>query len=290
MTTKQIFLGGANFGAPYGICSNMPFDEKELNQILKWSQQNIDGLDLAEDYQDANRRISKQTGKLRLATKIDLIKMETKGEIHRFVTESLFQVGRESYDVLYVRFPQVYDNFKNTKYLWQYLLEIKERGLIKHLGASIYETDEIGRAIEIFNGIEVFQVPANLANRSFPAFLEGNREKVTNYKFYVRSVFLQGLLLMQEDSVPNHLKQILEFRKSLSISAAEQGSNVLELCLSYIKQLPWVDGIVVGTTSLQELQETVSTWKSKKQISFEFLKGKNDLPKKIIDPRLWREY
>ena len=103
-------------------------------------------------------------------------------------------------------------------------------------------------------------------------------------RFVVRSIFLQGLLLMPLDEIP---KGLVESKKSIrQIQAYSEFLRVapLDLCLAYAHAIPWADSLVIGAATALQLSEIVRSnilllngWESKIET----------LSDELLDPRRW---
>ena len=83
-------------------------------------------------------------------------------------------------------------------------------------------------------------------------------------EIHVRSIFLQGLLLMSKSDRPekfNHWKEIWEV---LDAWLLEYDITAVEAAIGFAMDNPYIDKIVVGVDNIQQLEEILSiTLKSK---------------------------
>jgi aryl-alcohol dehydrogenase-like predicted oxidoreductase len=102
--------------------------------------------------------------------------------------------------------------------------------------------------------------------------------------FMVRSIFLQGLLLMEAMSVPSKLHLVQPQLKSLNEFANKQKVKVLDLCLAYAYSISWASGIVIGVASLAQLKEIIA---SASTLPEDWASTITTLPSELLDPRKW---
>lgn len=141
-------------------------------------------------------------------------------------------------------------------------------------GYSIYETKEE----EIFSGdVEMLMVPANILDRRF---IPHERDKEFGWSFIVRSVFLQGLLLMEE--LPDWLPAIpkVMIRVFQKASRAE-GYEPYEAALGYVLGLDEIDRVIVGVNSAKQLEQLVKVKPLKWDYDFSIT------DENVLDPRRW---
>ena len=77
---------------------------------------------------------------------------------------------------------------------------------------------------------------------------------------HTRSVFLQGLLLtedIQKWSCANvsNPKDVINWLNA--ITKEQNRESVIETCLAYVHSQNWIDGIVVGVDTQQQLQDNL---------------------------------
>ena len=69
---------------------------------------------------------------------------------------------------------------------------------IKKIGVSIYKNDQLNKVFKVTK-INVVQLPLNIIDRYFLASYLINLEK--KFEIQIRSIFLQGLLLTNKNSI-----------------------------------------------------------------------------------------
>ena len=145
------------------------------------------------------------------------------------------------------------------------LLEIRQCGLLERCGVSVYTPEQLEKALEY--PIDLVQFPLNILDGRFLPYLRQLRR--AGVEIHVRSVFLQGLLLM--DNPPFAREEVEEIRKR---------GDPLEVCLGYVMTQD-VDAIVVGVNRARELEKLL-------QVQPYETEGIMTDPW-IIDPRVWGE-
>ena len=131
----------------------------------------------------------------------------------------------------------------------------------------------------------------NILNQTF---LEKNLLKTLKNKkieIHGRSIFLQGLLLLDHKKIPKNLinnKALIRFFKFIKNTKI----SPLEHCIKFVQNIKEIDKFVVGFNSLDQLKQFLKCLKNINQINinrkiYDSLKSK-DL--KIIDPRKWNYY
>jgi aryl-alcohol dehydrogenase-like predicted oxidoreductase len=141
------------------------------------------------------------------------------------------------------------------------LLKAKQDGIIEKAGVSVYTPEQLERALKY--PIDIVQIPLSIVDGRFLPYLPMLRER--GIEIHARSVFLQGVLLM--DDPPFLKEQVKQIRKR---------GNPVDVCLGYVMAQD-VDAVVVGVNSAEELRRLAQV----KPFQTERIEGEE------IDPRKW---
>lgn len=152
----------------------------------------------------------------------------------------------------------------NGDQIYEQLQEFKSQQKVLKIGSSVYCPEETRAIIERYD-IDIIQLPINLFDQRFA--LTGTLEalKTQNVEIHSRSTFLQGLLLMELDSLPGYFAP---FKSHIKRYFEKRGENALVPAIQYVKQLALVDYLVVGATSVTELAQIVSAFKQECHLNF----------------------
>ena len=192
----KLILGTVQLGVDYGISKKKPTLEQSLEILNYCLENNIDTFDTAQDYGNCEKIISNITNKnINIITKInfhskdknlidyDLILEKVKNSINNLKVNNI-------YTLLLHRF----DDFV-CKDLVDNLFKIKNNGVIKNIGVSVYTVEE---AIEVLNDkrFTIIQIPFNyLDNQWNNEEFKNLIKKRNDVEIHVRSIFLQGILV-----------------------------------------------------------------------------------------------
>jgi aryl-alcohol dehydrogenase-like predicted oxidoreductase len=104
---------------------------------------------------------------------------------------------------------------------------------------------------------------------------------------HVRSVFLQGVLLMASDRLPVHLRKAGSRLATLQSDAAAAGVPIAAAALQYVATQPAVSRIVFGVQNAAELYSNVDMFTATPSgLKLDFRNYRID-DREIIDPRCW---
>lgn len=168
------------------------------------------------------------------------------------------------------------------------LLELVENGLIRHVGVSVYTPEYALRALET-EGIDIIQLPSNMFDRRFESAGIFDIAAEKNVTVYVRSVFLQGLVLMGKEELPEQFYSCLPYIESAEALAREFGVDRGGLALGFAKKAYPEANIVFGAETPDQVRLNLSYWA--KQYSEEMVvrirKEFEHVPESICNPLLW---
>src|SRR5208282_2683516 len=71
---------------------------------------------------------------------------------------------------------------------------------------------------------------------------------------FVRSVFLQGVLLMTPERLPDHLKAFAPLLAALADAARRSGRSIPELLVTAVRDVPGVTSVVIGVDTASQLE------------------------------------
>ena len=108
-------------------------------------------------------------------------------------------------------------------------------------------------------------------------------------KIYVRSIFLQGLLLMEKKNRPKYFLNFEENLKSWDKYCKFSYENRVMNALNFIKGLNFVHKIIVGFDNLKELKVFYKYYKKyKKKTLIKNFNHRDEVDINFIDPRKWK--
>lgn len=173
---------------------------------------------------------------------------------------------------------------ENGEALWNTLEHLRRQGLIRKVGVSAYTGDEIDLIFARFTP-DLVQVPLSVLDQRLLESGHLARLKAQGVEIHVRSVFLQGLLLMPASERHVYFRQ---FDRELAVYEAflaQKELSALRCALAFIHSVPEVDAALIGVTSPEELQECVDALRSTPhQMDFAGLACRKP---GLLNPSLW---
>jgi aryl-alcohol dehydrogenase-like predicted oxidoreductase len=163
-------------------------------------------------------------------------------------------------------------------------------GLTEHLGVSVYTPEKAIQALKT-DGINLVQVPSNLLDRRFEnagVFSEAAR---CGKGIYVRSVFLQGLLIMSVRDLPESMQFATPVIKRLATFAKKTGFSLKQLALGYVRLAYLGHKVLFGSETVQQVRENLLLWTTQLPLDIVArVRGEfGNVPEKILNPTFWED-
>jgi len=287
MNVTKIALGTVQFGIDYGIANRSgKIEVDEITSILDYAKQNnICTLDTAPDYGNSEFCLgSLGVDKWQIITKLralpediqDIdawVENQVKGSLSRLNVPTIHGLMLHKQNQL---------SCKDSDRLWDAVIKVRSSGLVEKVGYSIYDPEEISRYWKKYRP-DIIQAPYNIFDRRLKTSGWLSKLHDNKIEIHVRSIFLQGLLLINKEDRPVKFKKWRcvwsewdHFLESNQISA-------IDACLSFARQEDMIDYIIIGIDSKKQLQQILNYEKR----DLDFPKGleSNDLD--LISPQNW---
>ena len=173
---------------------------------------------------------------------------------------------------------------KKDDHLFSLLEEIKGTKLVNKIGVSIYNSEDM-KIIQNKFKVDIFQIPFNILNRD--SFLNQVLSDVrsSGAEIHIRSIFLQGLLLMDKKVRPTYFKKWEKLFHEWDLWLEEQRLSPLEACLSFAFHSQNIDKVLIGIDSLKQLKEIVEKVKTLKKVKLPKAFFSQD--KNLTNPANW---
>ena len=126
------------------------------------------------------------------------------------------------------------------------------------------------------------QFPLNIFDQRFLKKNFTKKLKKLKIKIFVRSCFLQGLLL--QSSLKKRSNEAQKIFNSFLEWCLKKKITQVEGCLQFIKRFKFIDFIILGFDNANQLTEIIKVLKKKEIYVPNIFLSKN---LKIIDPRKW---
>lgn len=269
----KIILGSANLGNQYGILKKK-LKSPEFNSALRYLLKKKNNyLETSLEYKSLqNLKKFKDLNKFKITLKINFKDKEYKKKIDDFIKchkiKKIYCIMLHDPDNLIKKKNNAYKNLNS----------FKKNKICKYIGVSLYDFSKFDIIFKKYN-FDIIQAPVNLFDQRFLDKKKMSFIKKKKIIFQARSIFLQGTLLNKNNfSKTRYYKNYYKF-----INNSKQSK--LFHCLNFIKQINFINFIVIGISSYKDIREIFKNFEMKKRkIDYSILKVNK---KEIINPYLW---
>lgn len=284
-------MGTAQFGMSYGIANyNGQIPAKAVRNILDVaSQAGINYLDTAVAYGDSQKVLGDAgVSDWKIITKLPKLPQlsSSNGDVGNWVKfnvdKSLKQLGVNKIDTLFFHEPQ--DLLTETGIsLLKAVNEFKSLGLINKIGISIYSPNELEDLIHL-HPFDVVQCPYNAFDTRIVDSGWADYLNHRGIEIYARSLFLQGLLLLDLNGRPPYFKKWSSLFNRWHQYLLEYELTPLEACLNAALNEPIISKFVVGIDSADHLKEIIAV--KVDNLTPNFSEKITDIS--LLHPSLWK--
>lgn len=288
----RLVLGTAQLGMPYGI--NNEIGEPDFNSacdiVNSAFSQGITHFDTAQAYGDSEQVLGRVFDELKIGTQVKVYSKLHPGvdlcdeeAVRLSVEDSLRKLKIDKLEGLLL-------HHEDGLRFWDQGLREVLRGLVvegkvRLIGVSFYTPQMALDALDI-DGIDMINIPANILDQRFENAGVFSKARKCGKQVFVRSIFLQGLLLMPLDCVPASMQITLPYLKRLEEMARAMKLNRQELALEYAAQ-KWPSSFVLfGAESKAQIMDNVRAFLSKSVLKVDEHIFRN-VPENILNPALW---
>jgi len=285
---NKIVLGSAQFGMNYGI-SNREGKTKSLDikKILsKAKKKRILFIDTSKYYGNSEKNLGEQEiKKFKLITKYkaDELLKSKKNIKERLINEIMLsekKLKKKIYAILLNNYEAI--SGKKGKKLYKALIFLKKEKYITKFGYSIYSFKNL---INICNDYkpDIIQCPFNAIDRRLTQNKYINYLKRKKIKVHVRSIFLQGLLLMEINKLPKKFNKWNYLFKKWHKWLKEKKIDPLSACCSFVFNFKSIDKFVIGFNDFNQFNKI---FKMKNFKKFKY-PNVSCLEEDLINPSRW---
>jgi spore coat polysaccharide biosynthesis protein SpsF len=301
---SELVLGTAQLGAPYGIANRTgrPTDADAAAILQRAFDLGVDTIDTARAYGDAETRLGHLLGPapapVRVITKLsplaELPQDAAEGWVRAAVTESvahsIWALGRAGLDTLLLHRAAHLEAWNGA--VPATLRALQAAGRIGRLGISVETPAEALAALAVPE-VRHLQLAANpLDHRWRAAGVPEALAARSDVAVHARSVFLQGLLADPQCRWPT---AIADWKPAVDAALDRlvvrlQRIDRKDLCIAYVRALPWVQALVLGVEQAAQLEELAALFVQPPLTADERAAVDAELPRvpeRVLRPALW---
>ena len=284
---NKFALGTVQFGLDYGISNTrgqvLP---DEVNNILSTALKfGINTFDTAIAYGESESVLGSKLPhhNIDIITKI-AIKHGDDKSINTLIESSLTRLKKKSVYAIMLHDPnELLSGYANDNYT---ILKNLKPKYCKKIGVSVYHPEQLITIIENFD-IDIVQIPVNVFDQRFLSKPLLQRLKAKKIEIHARSLFLQGLLLMDKADRPENFSHFKTIFTQYDDFCTENNISKLFACLSFAKANKEIDKFVVGTCSNKELLEIIKGYELAPKLTLTSFNQLSSSEQNLINPSVW---
>lgn len=264
-------LGTVQWGLLYGVANVVgKTPAQEVDAIVRRARRlGIRVLDTATQYGDAESVLGRSdlTG-FDVVTKTPSFRSETissrqVAELVSAFQDSLDRLGRSHVHGLLLHHAD--DLFAQGGYeLVRAMDALKASGRVRCIGVSVYDGQQLDAVLKLFRP-DIVQLPLSVLDQRLLRSGHINQLKKAGIEIHVRSVFLQGLLLMPLAEVPHYFAPIRSLLTAWHDAARAHGATLAQAALAFVRDISGVDVVLVGIENEAQLAACYSDFTAKGQ-------------------------
>ena len=256
-------LGTVQLGMDYGIhnASGKPSLETAFRILDAAMDAGINTLDTAAGYGNSEEVIGawlKTVPEMRRpfivtkAAKLDHSSLDAlRADLRSRVESSKKRLGLSQLPLLMLHHCEDYlCDKENVKTVFA---ELKASGDIRYSGISAYSNHDYGELAA--SGFDAVQIPVNIFD--WGQIENGGLQKLkdSGMMIFVRSIYLQGLVFQDPETIPERMAFCKETLQKFRALCEKYSLSPAALALSYALSLPGVTSLVLGSETVEQVQQ-----------------------------------
>jgi aryl-alcohol dehydrogenase-like predicted oxidoreductase len=289
MDSRRLALGTAQFGMPYGVANRAgqigPADARRI--LLRARGAGMDTLDTAVAYGTSESELgSIGVSDWSVVSKVPPVPPncdDVHGWMRAAVAGILERLRIARLGGLLLHAPMQLLEGQGAA-VYSSLRQLRADGLTQRIGISVYGPDELEALADRFL-FDIVQAPFNILDRRLVSSGWLQRLRSSGVEIHVRSLFLQGLLLMRATERPPEFSRWQRLWDSWHSWLERSGVTAVQACVGFVAGYADIGRAIVGVDSVQQLEEILAA---------RALSGV-DLPQSLaceerdlVDPSRWR--
>jgi aryl-alcohol dehydrogenase-like predicted oxidoreductase len=300
----ELVIGSVQLGLPYGIAnrSGKPERDVALRLVRQAADSGIGQFDTARAYGDAEERLGEALSGRRAVQTItklsplsDLPPDADRGVVRAAVDASI-EGSLKALRLTYLPCLLLHRAAHLTAFrgaVWERLIEHLEQGTVRSLGVSVQSPAEALQSLAHAD-VRHIQLPFNLLDwRWHEAGVLTALAARPAVTVHARSVFLQGLLAANDAALWPRIPgvdphAILSWLRETALAIGRE--STADLALAFARGQSWIDGVVVGMETLDQLDANLRLATRpplSSQACAEIEKTRPRVPAALLDPAQW---
>jgi aryl-alcohol dehydrogenase-like predicted oxidoreductase len=294
---SRMVLGTAQLGMPYGIANRavQPDFEMVVSIVKTAWEYGIRELDTAQGYGESEAVLGRALSVLGISNDVRIITKIDPGLDS--VKEKSFEMAL-SKSLEHLQVPSLYGLMLHREEwidllndgLVNVLKNFVIQGKVKHIGISLYSPVKAIQALKA-DVFDMIQIPANILDRRFADAGVFKLAEQEGKQIYIRSIFLQGLLLIKDEDLQPHMAFAKNIIAMLDSLCRKYKLTRRRMALLYIKNRYANAKIIFGAEMKNQIQQNMEDLSGNlpEALIDEIVDLFNNVDEMIINPSRWPE-
>lgn len=301
LSLSRMTLGTVQLGLKYGIANKTgkPDERQSFALLQKAEEMGVNCFDTASQYGESEivlGRYFKQNPnddrvvvtKFKLDADIDDTSDQLEKAVRSQLEQSLLRLGVDKIPIYLLH--QADDLHRHQERLVQILDRLICENLIGMAGVSVYHGKDLDQMLQ-YDLFQAVQIPINIFDQRLIQSGHLQRLGEAGIIVFARSVFLQGLFFMNPDELPEALSAAKPYLQALRKLADQEKLSVAQLALSFVRDLPGITSLVVGSETVEQVAENAQLFEGPslsdkgKKAACEWF---SQIPEIVVNPSLWQ--
>jgi aryl-alcohol dehydrogenase-like predicted oxidoreductase len=291
-----LVLGTAQLGMPYGIANRKGKPDAAMAESIvrtAW-ECGISRFDTAQAYGDSEMVLGRAfrslgiVDEVRVITKLDPRKpCEDEQALRRSVEGSLKRLGVPVLHGLLLHREEMLDTLEGVSS--GSLKGLLQDGLVRRLGVSVYSPERAWQALGL-NAMDIIQIPASILDRRFQKAGIFKAADDLGRQIYIRSAFLQGLVLVDADHVPAGMDAVKPVLKRLETISRRYRLSRQAMALLYLRDAHSGASVIFGAEEPGQVRQNFRCWQKETPAGFleEVAEAFPGLDEAVLNPSKWK--
>jgi aryl-alcohol dehydrogenase-like predicted oxidoreductase len=261
---RRVVLGTAQLGMAYGIANKTGKpDQITANEIVKAAWENgIREFDTAQGYKNSESVLGIALKAIAGAERAAIVtklgpgaNLEDKRATRRSLMESMNRLGCERLSGVMLHDEIMLDRWDRG--VGAVMAEMVDEGITESLGVSVYSPERALQAIDT-DQVTLIQIPTNIFDRRFEdagVFDAAEKKRKT---LYIRSIFLQGLILMAGHDLPPGMRYAAPMIEQVAELSTRFGRSPMEIALAFAKTAYPRTKLIVGAETPEQIRQNAA--------------------------------
>ena len=292
---SRLVLGTAQLGMAYGVANRLGKPAYRIaRKIVSASfEGGIREFDTAQAYGASQKVVGRALSELDIVSKVRVITKLDPGldytqplAIQRAAESCIEKLGGEALYCVMLHNESLMDEWDGG--LSERMRSLVAGGWTEKIGISVYSPDRARQALESV-GLDVVQLPTNALDRRAEQAGVFDLAEGLGKSLYVRSVFLQGALVMEPDFLEGNIENVKPYVAKFQGICKLFGLTPAQAALVFVRDIAQQHRVLFGAETPEQVKKNIEVWGSATPADALLSIGQafNEIPEELIDPRRW---